>query len=387
MNQLERIRKQHVKIMAHKRWCAFGPLVAAGKTTCSHDLPTAATNGIDKVYNPDFVKSLSDEELRFVILHEATHVAYLHLDVWKDLWKENPRLTNIAADHFVNLSLHDTNEAAGDGFIKMPEVGIQPDPQYRGLSVKQIYNKLKQDGEDGGGGGGGDGFDEHQWEDAQGRDADEQKKVADEVGKLIRQGEIVRKQRSKDGAGNADGVFGDLLNPKVNWREVLRQFVSELCQGKDESSWRKPNRRYLANDVYMPSMQGITMGPLVVGFDTSGSCFGSDYMTRFVSEISTIIEQVQPEKVTVVYWDTAVVGHQTFENGQFAVHSMKPKGGGGTRGDVLFKWLEEQRIKPAAIIQFTDGEVGSWGQSSVPTLWCIAGNAKAPWGTTINIEV
>lgn len=384
MNQLERIRKQHVKIMAHKKWCAYGPLVAAGKTTCDSDIPTAATNGIDKKYNPTFAASLTDEELRFVILHEATHVAYLHLDVWQDLWNQNPTLTNIAADHFVNLSLVDGD--AGEGFIKMPSVGIQPEPEYRGLSVKQIYNRLLEDGEDGQGGGGG-GIDEHEWEDAQGRDATEQEKLADEVGRLLRQGEITRRSRSKDGSGNEHGVFGDLLNPKVDWRAVLRQFIQDLCAGKDESSWRKPNRRYLANDVYMPSLQGVTMGPLIIGFDTSGSCFGSDYMTRFVTEITTIIEQVQPSKVTVVYWDTQVVGHQDFENGQFAVANLKPKGGGGTRGDVLFNWIREQKLKPQAVVQFTDGEVGSWGSSDIPTLWCIAGDAKAPWGTTINIEV
>lgn len=384
MNQLERIRKQHVKIMAHKKWCAYGPLVAAGKTTCDSDIPTAATNGIDKKYNPTFAASLTDEELRFVILHEATHVAYLHLDVWQDLWNQNPTLTNIAADHFVNLSLVDGD--AGEGFIKMPSVGVQPEPEYRGLSVKQIYNRLLEDGEDGQGGGGG-GIDEHEWEDAQGRDATEQEKLADEVGRLLRQGEITRRSRSKDGSGNEHGVFGDLLNPKVDWRAVLRQFIQDLCAGKDESSWRKPNRRYLANDVYMPSLQGVTMGPLIIGFDTSGSCFGSDYMTRFVTEITTIIEQVQPSKVTVVYWDTQVVGHQDFENGQFAVANLKPKGGGGTRGDVLFNWIREQKLKPQAVVQFTDGEVGSWGSSDIPTLWCIAGDAKAPWGTTINIEV
>jgi predicted metal-dependent peptidase len=386
MNQLERIRKQHVKIMAHKKWCAYGPLVAAGKTTCDSDIPTAATNGVDKKYNPDFVKSLTDEELRFVILHEATHVAYLHLDVWQDLWKQNPKLTNIAADHFVNLSLVDGD--ADEGFIKMPSVGIQPEPEYRGLSVKQIYNRLLEDGEDGqGGGGGGGGIDDHEWEDAQGRDAAEQEKLADEVGRLLRQGEITRRSRSKDGSGNEDGVFGDLLNPRVDWRAVLRQFIQDLCAGKDESTWRKPNRRYLANDVYMPSLQGVTMGPLIIGFDTSGSCFGSDYMTRFVSELTTIIEQVQPSKVTVVYWDTEVVGHQDFENGQFAVANLKPKGGGGTRGDVLFKWIREHKLKPQAIVQFTDGDFMQWGSSDIPTLWCIAGTAKAPWGTTINIEV
>jgi predicted metal-dependent peptidase len=389
MNQLERIRKMHVRIMSHKTWCAFGPLVAAGTTTCTTDIPTAATNGIDKRYNPNFVKSLSDEELRFVILHEATHVAYMHLDVWKHLWDEDQRLTNLAADYFVNLSLQDSDK--GEGFIKMPSVGVPPDPQYRGMSVQQIYNRLKdeqkQKGQQGQGGcQPGEGFDQHQWEEAQARG--DSQKLADEVGRLLRQGEIVRRQRSKDGAGGADGVIGDLLTPKVDWRRVLREFVQELCSGRDESSWRKPNRRYLAQDVYLPSMQGVKMGALVVGFDTSGSCFGTDVMTAFAAEVAGIVEQVRPEKVIVVYWDTRVAGHQVFEDGQFAVLSMKPQGGGGTRGEVLFDWLREQKIQAQAVVQLTDGEVGSFGKSDWPTLWCITNKRiKAPYGTTVHLEV
>jgi len=129
------------------------------------------------------------------------------------------------------------------------------------------------------------------------------------------------------------------------------------------------------------------MTELVIGFDTSGSCFGTDEMTRFVSEITTIIEQVKPSKVHVIYWDTAVAGHQTFEDGQFAVQDLKPKGGGGTDGSVLFDYIKEKRMTPQAIVQFTDGYVGDWGSTTVPTLWAITSDMVAPFGTTIHIEI
>jgi predicted metal-dependent peptidase len=210
--------------------------------------------------------------------------------------------------------------------------------------------------------------------------------MEDEIGCALRQGEMIRKQRSKNGAGGSDGMFGDLLAPKVDWRKALRDFITETCSGRDESSWARPNRRFLADDVYMPSMIGNTLRELVVGFDTSGSIFGGDEMTRFVSEISAIIEQVKPSKVHVIYWDTEIAGHQTFEDGQFAVQNLKPKGGGGTDGAVLFDFLRKKNLKPDAIVQFTDGYVGDWGNTNIPTLWVITTDTKAPFGSTISLS-
>lgn len=390
MEALDRIRKAHIKIMQHKKACVYAGVLACGKVEVTTDIPTAATNGWDVKYNPEFVKKFlsTDEELRFVVLHEATHKAYRHLHTWQDLHEEDPHLANVAADYFVNGALMDMDD--GEGFIKMPSVGIKPEPKYRGWSVKQIFEDLKQQQEEGGQGGQGDGLDSHDWADAKPGDEQSQKEAearGQEIARAIRQGEILRRKLAGKGAGGMDGVFGDLLAPRVDWRKALREFVQEMCQGRDESSWRKPNRRYLAEDIYMPSMQGITMTELVIGFDTSGSCFGGDEMTRFVSEIKTIIEQVKPSKVHVIYWDTAVAGHQIFEDGQFAVQDLKPKGGGGTDGSVLFEYLKEKRITPQAIVQFTDGYVGDWGQTNVPTLWAITTDMVAPFGTTIHIEI
>ena len=69
-----------------------------------------------------------------------------------------------------------------------------------------------------------------------------------------------------------------------------------------------------------------------------------------------------------------------------AVADLKPKGGGGTDGSVLFKYLKEKNINPQAIVQFTDGYVGDWGKTDVPTLWAVSSDLVAPFGTTIRVE-
>jgi predicted metal-dependent peptidase len=395
MNVQDRIKKAHLAIMHHKKFCAYSGVLACGKVIVNDSVPTAATDGWDVRYNPEFISEhmKTDPQLRFLVLHEATHKAYRHMTVWKALHEEDPMLANVAADFFVNGVLQDTD--AGEGFIKMPDVGVKPEPKYRGWSVKQIFDDRKKqqeenEGQGGGqGGGDGEGMDEHDWEgNAANGDPAEAQAQANEIQRAIRQGEIMRKKLQGKGAGQEDGVFGELLAPKVDWRKVLRDFITETCAGRDESSWRKPNRRFLADDVYMPSMVGTTITELVIGFDTSGSIFGGDEMTRFVSEIATIIEQVKPSKCRVIYWDTAVVGEQLFEDGQFAVQNLKVKGGGGTDGSVLFDYLRDKGIKPDAIVQFTDGYVGSWGHSDVPTMWAVTtAGMSAPFGTTICLNV
>ena len=400
MKASDRIKQAKIDILRHKKFCAFSGVVAAGTTTITTDIPTACTDGLNTMYNPQFVESLTQPQLRLLVLHEATHAAYRHLHTWRSLWEQDRKLTNIAADHFVNLSLIDTD--AGEGFIAMPDVGIQPEPKYRGWSVQQIFDDLKANPPEGGSGGssgepqGGDdpdspdgdgGFDQHDWQSAGAQSAEAQAAQAREIDQALRQGEMLARKRGM-GSGPSSELMADLLTPKHNWKEQLRDFVQQVCQGRDESTWRKPNRRYLADDVYLPSSEAVSMGPLVVGFDTSGSCFSGTVISRFVTELTAIVEAVAPSKLYVVYWDWDVRAHQVFEDGQFALSNIRPQGGGGTNGAVLFDWLREQQIKPEAVVQFTDGYVGDWGSCDVPTLWAITERGvTAPWGTSIHVSV
>jgi predicted metal-dependent peptidase len=389
----EQLTRARVRIMRHKTFCAFTPLLVCGTTTLNKDIPTACTDGWNIILNPDFMGSLTDEEYRFVLLHEAMHIAYEHLHIWRKLSEEDHTLANVAMDHFVNLALTDADPSGA--FIKCPKMGIQPEPKYRGWSVKRIFDDLKTnpppnpkpDPNGNGKPGDGQGFDSHDWEKAKGKPTSDQEKQSETIQRAVRQGEAMRKARGNSGSGGADGMFGELLAPRANWKQILQQFVQDACQGRDDSTWRKPNRRYLNQDLYMPSMISEQMSTLVVGFDVSGSCFGSATMTRFVSEIADIIGAVKPQKTLVLYADTEVTHTQTFEAGEFDVAQLKPRGGGGTNLPCIFDWLEDNHVAPQACVIFSDGYTPTGTPPGYPVLWAFtAEHLTAEHGTTIHIK-
>ena len=376
---LDRIRKARVDLMRHKTWSRVAGVLACGEVTVTDAVATASTDGWNEKYNPAFVYGLTDPELRFLILHEAWgHKAHRHLFVWRALRDEDAKLANVACDFYVNTALVDADRC--EGFIALPKVGVPHKAEYRGWSVKMIFDDLKANGNDAGQGD----MDEHDWENADDGPTDQRAK---EIDRAMRHGEVLHK-RMGGGKGDSAGSFGALVQVKVNWREVLREFITATCAGFDEATWKKPNRRFLADDMYMPSMQGVAVGEIVIGFDVSGSCFGSREMTQFVSEIAAIAELMQPEKLHVLYVDWAMQGHQVFEAGQFAVHDLVPRGGGGTDLRVGFDYVKTKGIKPAAMIWLTDGETPYPATApDYPVLWAMTTRATAPFGTHLRIEV
>ena len=91
MNVADRIKRAHIAIMNHKKFCAYSGVLACGKVIITDQVPTAATNGWDVVYNPKFIEAnmRTEPELRFLVLHEATHKAYRHMSVWRALHCRN----------------------------------------------------------------------------------------------------------------------------------------------------------------------------------------------------------------------------------------------------------------------------------------------------------
>ena len=143
--------------------------------------------------------------------------------------------------------------------------------------------------------------------------------------------------------------IGELLEPKVDWRELLREFVKATCSAKDASSWRRVNRRYLSGETYMPSLIGERVGHLVIGIDTSGSIGGQE-LNDFLTEVKGIANEVHPEKVDLMYWDTEVAGHEEYAYHEVdnIVSSTKPRGGGGTDPTCMIECMKEKNSKPEA---------------------------------------
>jgi predicted metal-dependent peptidase len=263
------------------------------------------------------------------------------------------------------------------------------DEKYRGMDSAQVYALLPESGDDEDGDeAGDDGMDDHDWDDAQEMEEEERKQLERDIDSAVRQGALAA---GKMGSGGAR-AFDDLLQPKVNWREILREFISSVCTGNDYSTWRKPNRRYLGAGHYLPSGISESIGELVIAIDTSGS-IGREELSVFMQEVTGICLSVHPERVRVLYWDTQVCREEVYKQDELGnlVKSTKPAGGGGTAVSCVPDYMTAKGIKPQAVVVFTDGYLGNdWGKGkwTVPVLWCIDGNdsARPPMGKYVHIK-
>lgn len=381
----QRLQKAVVDIMANANHVAIAPVLMIGGKRICPDTPTAYTDGLNEVYGEEFVNGLNDAELRFLVLHETYHKLYQHLTTWHDLYKKNARLANMACDYVINQKIVD--EDKGAGFIKVID-GALLDKKFRDMSAAQVFNALKDQDQSGGEGSAGQSLDEHGWEDAQNMSDLRKKQLQRDLDSAVRQGSLLA---SKSGNGNSARNIEDLLQPQVDWREQLRDFVQTQCSGNDYSTWSRPNRRYLSTGHYLPSGVSETMGELVVAIDTSGSV-GASELTAFLSEIASICEVAKPEKLRLIYWGCSVESEEVYEQDELAdvVKATKPIGGGGTDVKCVANYIVKNNIKAQAVVVLTDGYLeGSWGTWSVPTLWGIVNNktTTSPVGVTVHINI
>ena len=390
-----RVKKAKITLMRKPEFALWSGIMMVGKTEVRDGFPSAATNGRDEIYGTEFVDGLSDKELMFVVLHENLHKAFRHLIIWKKLHEEDARLANMACDYVINLILHKTDPQEQTIAIPRKDGKIYGllDTQYDGLNTKQIFELLKQEQEEGNGQSGdseseSDGFDEHDWDGAQELTQEEVKELEREVDQALRQGQMTAQKLAGKGAGDMPRELGDLLEPQVDWREVLREFVNATCNAKDASSWRRLNRRYLSMDMYMPSLIGERVGHIVVGVDTSGS-IGQQEIGVFLSEVKGIAEMVNPEKVDLIYWDHEVASHEQYDSATLPTlaNSTKPRGGGGTDPTCVHGYMKDNNIDPDCIIMLTDGYIYDWGNEwAKPILWVITSDKTAPVGKSVNIK-
>jgi len=384
----ERLSKSIVAIMGNPKYTALAGVLMLGEKTIDEDCPTACTNGRDEKYGREFVEGLTDAELRGLVLHENYHKLYSHLTTWRHLYNINAQLANVACDYVINLKIMDDNK---DGFATLPE-GALLDDKYRGMDTAQVFNLLKKDMDEddeggatgtGGGSGSGDnesggkgtGLDEHDWDGAQELSDEEKRELARDIDEAIRQGALAA---GKMGAsGNRD--LDELMQPQVDWREVLREFIQTTCIGSDYSTYSRPNRRLMSQGIYMPSGISEQVEELVIAIDTSGS-IGQSELTTFLSEVKGVCDTVKPAKVRLLYWGCSVVGDESYAMHELdqLVTSTKPKGGGGTDVTCVTEYMAKKSIKPQAAIVLTDGYLyAGWGEWTCPVLWAVLDNKHA----------
>lgn len=332
--------------------------------------PTAATNGKRVLFNPEFVNELTDEELKFLTAHECMHPMLEHNYRRNN---RNPRTWNKAGDYVINQLLAD------DHIGKMPEGGLMDRGVYTagGGTTDGIYKLLPEPEEGEGDGYGGPGDPLDQCEDAPGNSAEQAQEQA-EMKVKVAQAAQAAKMMGKMSAGLAR-LVDEVLNPKVDWRDVLRRFVVKART--DSRTYARANRRFASMGLYLPTISGTSMGELMFWVDCSGS-ITREVVNQFAAEVRCVKEDLCPTKIHVGYFDSRVSHYESYLPDDPL--NIQPHGGGGTAFSPCFEYMREHNIEPVACIFLTDLCCSDFGDPpDCPVLWVSTDSGTAPFGEVV----
>jgi predicted metal-dependent peptidase len=332
---------------------------------------TAYTDSVVLGYNPEFIESLSLDEVKAVICHEVMHVVMLHIFRQQE---RNPRKWNIACDYAVNLIVRES------GF-RLPE-GALLDDKYNNLEAEVIYNQLPDEYQlPIGKTLIGDVKPYRQKSNNKQYEATSQQQAQDWKLKITQAAAIAKAQGKLP--LSLDRMISGMLQPKLPWREILARFITE--HAKNDYTWTLPNKRYLHAGLYLPALQIPTLGTIAVIIDTSGS-IQEQNLQQFAGELQSILISYPDTEIQVIYVDSAVAHTETVTTQDLKLHA---KGGGGTDFRPGFAYLKKEQLEPTCVLYFTDGWCSSFPtEPDYPTLWILTdkANFEPPFGEVVWLE-
>ena len=386
----------------------FGNMATRLRILAADDwLPTAAVDGRNLYYNTQFFNAMNNKEIEFVVAHEILHMVFDHLGRREE---RHPMLYNIAADYIVN------NLLVRDRIGHKPSiVDCYQDFKYDGWTSEEVYEELFKDAKKNGEEAVkalGEMLDEHldmEGEDGDGSsDSDESKdsngnsvsknkpkysksemqKIKDEIK------ENVLSAAQTAGAGNVPGeiarMIKELTEPKMNWRELLRQQIQSTV--KSDYTFIRPSRKGQMSGAILPGMNFQDTIDIAVALDMSGS-IGDEQAREFLSEVKGIMEEYQDYNIKLWCFDTKVYNEQDFSaDGGEDLLDYEIMGGGGTDFMANWTYMKEQDYVPKKFIMFTDGYAwDSWGDEDYcDTVFVIHShhdkNLQAPFGQTAHYD-
>lgn len=217
-------------------------------------------------------------------------------------------------------------------------------------------------------------------EDGQG---DARRKAEQEAELRLEQALQRARHMGREPAGFSRLLRGGRHDGGTDWRGLLRRFL-ENCALNDYT-WSAPNRRYLHHGIYLPGRQEQRIPQLAVAVDCSGSVDDAT-LSLFCEELSSILAAYETELV-VIFHDSRVQAVQTFRRQDLPLH-LAPVGGGGTDFRPVGRWLDDNGLRPACLLWFTDLECSSFpDEPACPLLWAVwgQGGEQPPFGELLRL--
>ena len=356
----------------------YGSLALALHLIRDDTIDTMCTDGKSIKWSNNFVATLNALQTMFTICHEVLHVALKHMF---RIGKRDHKLWNIACDLSINPIL-----IKMFGIEAMPEGGLY-DPQYKGMSAEQIYERIKDmpdDEVDKMTGGRG------QWqignfeEPKDGNGEAMQKEQLDQLSDDIDQKVILAADTAR-AAGKLPSEVQELINIMKRSQVDLETVISRFVGGDvpADFSYRKINRRsYMMLDMVSPTIAKHSVGHVVIKIDSSASVKSKE-LQYFLGICNQFVEEKQPESVTIITWDTDVRTVTTYAQGQ-RIPDLKLTGRGGTLISPVFKYVEDNQLPCDYSIVLSDMYIDDYHErpADYPVLWvsCDLRSKPAPWG-------
>ncbi len=345
-----------------------------GKYACvpTRSVPVAATDARNILINPDTFFKYDLKERVFIIGHEVVHNVYQDVPFLHRCMKAgtvplddgttkpfNNKVMQQAMDYRINALLRDSR-------IGSPpkDCLLDDDMAKANDSVTEVYKKLYEDYEQNGDLP-GNGFDIVLDPGAStGQSPQQAQQNPQQWAVEVKAAQTIEAMKAQGKmAGALMRMFEKVLNPKVPWTDHIRGIFNRKV-GSGSYDWRRPDRRFICRDLYMPSRSGNGAGWVVVWGDTSGS-IGEAELCQYIAELGAIVEDCMPQRLTICWCDDALIEENIDELSEPSdMQGLKAKvastgvmGGGGTSVEPVFEWIANQQGKPEVFIGFTDGYV------------------------------
>jgi predicted metal-dependent peptidase len=361
----------------------------------TRDIPTAAINSTKLFWNPDFFLGLPKPTRVTVLAHELWHNALLHAIRFQG---RNFDIANQAADHVINLMLEEA---------KYSFTGIEfalKDPRFKGKSFEEVYDILIQEQPPAPSSAPLPVFGQKDSQATPDPDSPQSQQFPGNPAGEKMAGDVLApgtkaEERALAGAvleavtaakisGNPGSVPGEteltlseFLDPAIPWDKELLSFFTAMVN--TDRSYARPNRRY--QDPILPgSLASTGLEHLIYYLDISGSISDED-IRRFNSEVRFIHTNLEPQRLTLVTFDTEIHDIYEFQHGD-PFEEITVVGRGGTDLDEVYNHIAKHR--PTAAVIFTDLYVDIPDEAPVcPLIWACLDNpsAEVPYGRLIHI--
>lgn len=332
--------------------------------TRDHGIDTAAISSTTLYWNPDFFMSIDKETRITVLAHEIEHNARMH---GARMGNRCPDVWNQAGDHAINLDL----EAHGYYMGGFPYL---MDHKYIGWATEDIYDDLMK--------GGGKPMPIA----GLGRDVIKtpEKDIPKHVATVLGAVESVR-MSGRSAPGNIPGevslVLDNFLNAKLPWHTLLFNFFNAMVD--QDISYARPNRRY--DEIIMPGNIGRSgLDHLIYAIDISGSTT-DEQVEQSNNEVRHIQEDLEPEKLTLITFDTKICDEFFFERGE-SYEGITVHGRGGTRLEPVYEYARKHEA--TALVILTDLKVHIPPDPKIPIIFVCVDNptATVPYGVVVHLD-